>query len=799
MVRFWSRLILTHPRSILLLASFVAVVSLMAAGRWLEIHPSRSELVFSNERHAQLKQAYKREFGDGAGIVIVVDASDLSRAKQFVSTLAARLERDRGHIEELFYRVDSTPFESRSLQYLSTEELVRLRDKIEDHRELTQDLATMPGINTLFAGINREMGEALVGHLFTGFLEEGDESSRVDLDFLNSLLTQVNDRLNGIHSSASPWGEWLGAGKEPVSEGYLLTEDERYLVLLAKVRKNGQTLIPELESIQRIRAAVAEVSRAYPGIVVGVTGHDALGADEIVTARRDATLASILSLAGVTLLFFLFWKSFSAPLRALLSLAVGVCWTLGFITLTVGSLNILSAMFIPILIGLGIDYNVHLLERYGEERAGGLAPGEAMEAAIQRAGLTTATGAITTVVAFYSLLLTNFKGLVELGFITGSGLLLCFVAAFTVLPTLLILSEKRADPLVASRSAVFLGALERWSHHPRPIIVGAGLLVVASLLSLGKIRLEFNLLELQAEGTESVVWERRLLSGGGTSVWYGIVLASTPEEVQAKTAGLVALPSVDRVESIFSFLPKDPETKVAAIQALGPPLAELPARFGRLEPVNLDQLRTTLGRMRFKLGDRERFTSPSDAKLEQARQLLETLSARISSGNPAQMQEALAGYQTELFADFERKITVLRENLEASPMTLADLPHEIKDRFIGKGGTYLLQVFPHGDIWGRDPLQKFVGELRSVDPDAIGDPISAWEYGQSMEKGYLRGGLYAAAAMVVVILFSFGSVRHLVLALLPLVVGGIWALGLMELFDINFNLANLIILPLIAG
>jgi predicted RND superfamily exporter protein len=68
-----------------------------------------------------------------------------------------------------------------------------------------------------------------------------------------------------------------------------------------------------------------------------------------------------------------------------------------------------------------------------------------------------------------------------------------------------------------------------------------------------------------------------------------------------------------------------------------------------------------------------------------------------------------------------------------------------------------------------------------------------------MEQGYLMGGLYAAIAMLVVILWSFGSVGHLVLALVPLVVGGAWTLGLMELFRINFNLANLIILPLIVG
>ncbi|MFQ5988922.1 MAG: MMPL family transporter [Candidatus Methylomirabilales bacterium] len=800
MARRWSRVILWYPRTVLLLTSLLALVSLLTAARRMEIRPSRAELVFTGERLTQLKQAYKREFGVGDGIVVVVDASDLPRAKQFVSRLAAKLQGDREHIAEVFYRVDEAPFEAHSLQYLSPNELDTLHRKVDEHRELIRDVTTAPGLNTLFAAINREMGQALVGHFFTGFLEE-EKSGEVDLPFFNALLRQVRDWLSGTRSFDSPWGEWLGTGKEPVSEGYLLTDGKRYLVLLAKIRATGgQSLVPLRESIERIRTAIAEVHQDYPGIEAGVTGSDALASDEMGTARRDATLATILAIVGVTVLFLVFWRNVLTPLRALLSLAVGVCWTLGFISVSVGFLNILSAMFIPILIGLGIDYNVHLLERFAEERVAGHDPGEALENTFRRAGVTTATGAMTTVVAFYSLLLTDFKGLVELGFITGSGLLLCLGAAFTVLPALLVLQEGRTQTRIVTRSTGFLKVLERWSHRPRVVIVVAGLLAAISLPALGNIQLDFNLLELQAYGMESVDWEHRLLAEGGTSTWYGIVLAQSPDEVEAKTASLEALPTVDQVESIFSFLPEKPAAaKMVAIQALRTPLGQLPAAFGRLEPVDLTQLRTIFERMRFKLGNKDRFSSASDDELEEARGLLDTIRGRLGTANTGEMTQTLAAYQAELFADFQKKLTVLRKNLESGPMAVADLPRELQDRFIGKEGTYLLKAFPRGNIWGREGVQEFVSEVRSVDPDAIGDPISAWEHGMSMERGYLQGGLYAAIAMVVVILLSFGSLAHLLLALLPLVVGGMWTLGIMELFRINFNLANLIILPLIAG
>jgi hypothetical protein len=409
------------------------------------------------------------------------------------------------------------------------------------------------------------------------------------------------------------------------------------------------------------------------------------------------------------------------------------------------------------------------------------------------------TGAITTVVAFYSLVLTNFKGLMELGFITGSGLLLCLGAAFTVLPALLVLSDGRGDALVTVRPARFLGVLEGWSRYPRIVIAGAGVLAAASLIALGKIQLEFNLLELQAKGTESVDWELRLLAEGGTSTWYGISLARSPEEAATKKARLEALPSVHRVQSIFSFLPKEPARKITAIRALGPLLAKLPTSFGTLEPVDLEGLAATLERIRFKLGDKDRFTSASDAELEEGRGLLDGLRARLRTGSPAELRRSLTAYQTALFADFEKKITILRKNLQSRPMTVAALPRGLTDRFIGKEGSFLLRVFPQGNAWGREVVQAFVSEARSVDPDIIGDPVTAWEHGRNMEEGYLRGGLYAAIAMVVIIFWSFGSVTHLLLALLPLGVGAAWTLGLMELFHINFNLANLILLPLIAG
>src|SRR3972149_9210665 len=158
MARRWSRVISRYPRVVLLLPGLLATLSFVAGVAWLDIRPSRSEVVFAGERLIQLKQAYRREFGDRDGIVIVVDASDLARAKQFVSALADRLQRIPEPIAELFYRVDPGPLAAPPPQHLSSAELEKLRRKVEDHEALIRALDTNPGHTTLLVSINRARG-----------------------------------------------------------------------------------------------------------------------------------------------------------------------------------------------------------------------------------------------------------------------------------------------------------------------------------------------------------------------------------------------------------------------------------------------------------------------------------------------------------------------------------------------------------------------------------------------------------------------------------------------------------------
>src|SRR3989440_4905177 len=125
-------------------------------------------------------------------------------------------------------------------------------------------------------------------------------------------------------------------------------------------------------------------------------------------SQRDTTVASFASLIICALIFIYGYQETGRPVKATLCLIVGLGYTLAFATLTIGHLNLLTITFVPILIGLAIDYGVHLISRYEEE----LRRGKSEEAALTKAMVFTGqgifTGAFTTAGAFFAMAFTDF-------------------------------------------------------------------------------------------------------------------------------------------------------------------------------------------------------------------------------------------------------------------------------------------------------------------------------------------------------------------------------------------------------
>jgi len=802
-----------YRRSLLVIAValVLALLSVWVTAEKLTFKTGRGDLVAKGLPYVERYENYRAQFEDLDGMVVVVEGETSASMADFAEALAVKLQAKSHLFSEVVYKIDTRYFRSRFLLYLDQEELATLAGKLENHQGFLESVNDAPGLHSLLSSINAEISSGMVDSLLTDFLGGDDEkegNDAGDLNLLIRLLEEMTRSLTGETGYRSPWQALFTGGGDSLREkGYMVSENGDLLFMLVVPNEDETSFTGYKDAVAQARQYIAETKKDFPGITVGLTGEDVISSDEMLTTQADIETASKIALTGVALLLIIAYKGVVKPLLAVFCLLLALCWTMGFTTLTIGHLNILSVVFTTILIGLGIDFGIHILERFKEERLNGHAILEALQKTVQGTGRGNFSGAITTAMAFGAMVLTDFIGIVELGWIAGWGILFCMIAMLLVLPALITLEEKWRKPHyvrdvqeVQEKSKTAKSGLwvDKLFDHYYLIIGLCTVLVLIASVSLKDLSFDYNLLNLQAKGTEAVQYEMKILESAGRSAWSAAMLADSLEEVQQKERQLAALPTVARFESISVVVSKHQEENLHFIQEnLAPLLQEL-----AVEPEDVDfsfkTLNKSLKRIQFKLQGRDEGGDPLDP-VRVARNRLRNFLAENKNVEPGLATSRLEKFSTLLFADYRDLIEELKANAEPQPVKLEELPPKLRARYISKKGKYVIHVFPSVDIWDQDERQKYLNDLRSVDPNVTGTAVHMFESTRMMTEGYVNGGIYAMTAIIIYLFFMFRNLRTVFFVLLPVLVGSIWTVGVMDLIGLKLNMANMVILPLILG
>ena len=541
---------------------------LAAAGAAYTLHA----LTFQTATRALLPQnagyvvryaEFAKEFGELEDIVVVVEAGSFEGARAYASRLTQELAASPVKFPRVAYRIDPKGFEGRQLLYLSAAKLGEIRDKIFDHQEFMEGFAGDPSLARLLEGIDTQLAAAFVSNLFDLGLE--DKGLPADTRFLRGVLDQISTRLDRSTSYRSPWGTLFSFGEAPADAGYFLSDDRRLLFILVETPQgeNG-SFVGDRAAIEAVRSAIARLRPAFPGVQAGVTGAPALSNDEMSAAFHDSAVATALAFVLTLLVVCLAFVHVGKRLLMQGVLAVSLAWSMGFITLTVGHLTLFSVMFIPIVIGIGIDYGVYFLFRYEEEIALGRKLGDALERTGERTGPGMLISALTASGAFFVLMLTDFRGIQELGFIAGISILLAWLGMMTLFPAVLVLMDRRhatalrdAASIARQAARIHVPPLDRLTRHPRTVLIAAAVATAVSIWAVPRVSFDYNVLNLQARGTESVTWEKRVLASTGRSGARALAAADSLEELRRKQAAFERLPSVSEVDSALRVIPDD--------------------------------------------------------------------------------------------------------------------------------------------------------------------------------------------------------------------------------------------------
>lgn len=790
-----------RPWATVLLSGLLALGAGVYTVRTLDFLTSAIRLLPQRARYVVLLNQYLEDFAELDDIIVAVEAPDPSQAKRYADRLVRTL-RDDGLKSRITYRVAPGFFERRGLLYLSVDDLARLRDRLFDYEEFIGRYAARPSLARLLEGLNQQFANAMA----LGFLDLGlDGHGEADLRFLDAVVDQIMTRLDGSAPYVSPWdaGFSLGDLDDP-DAGYYFSDDKRLLFLFVAERVDEGDFASNRGQLAAIRHTIARLAPEFPDVRAGVTGGPAIADDEMGTALRDSGLATALAAVLTLALLLAAYRRLGTALLLLATLAASLLWALGFITLFVGHLSVFSVMFLSLVIGVGIDYGIYFLYRYQEEWALDARIRAALERTADRTGPGMLLGALTAAGAFFVLMLTEFQGIREFGFVSAVAIMMAFLSMLTLLPALLVLDGRRRPGLApppSCRSSLDRSESEwlvRLATRRKTILIVAGGLSAVGVWGALDVTFDHNLLKLQAAGVESVVWEQRMLASAGRSGSAALSTAGSLDELRRKQDAFSRLPSVSDVESALLLVPDKQPEKMRMIHQLAPLVAAVRvAAPPALEPATL---RAPLAVLRRRLGlAAEGITDERvRASVQRLRDKVDGTLARLDRVGPDGVG-SLRRLQGELYQDFVDKLERFQKSLDPQPVHAGEAPPELRERYVGRSGRYLLRINPAVDIWEEAGARRFIEDLRTVDPDVTGPPVTKFEATNFIERGYFEGTAYALVLVAAVTLAILRTVRGTALALAPVGLGALWTLGVMRVLGLEFNLANVWALPLIIG
>ena len=723
------------------------------------------------KQEAALNRAFP-QFTDAT--VIIVDGATPEAAESAAARLGARLTEDKAHFRAVL-RPDGGDFFARNgALYGSPAEVQRAMAALVEAQPLLGPLAADPSLR----GVAKALSTALTG------VEQGAAPlERIDRPMRD--LAAALDRVVKNQPAQFSWQRLFADG------GGTLAAPTRRLIV-TQTQLDFGALMPGARAVSAIRAAATELRLdAAHGVTIRITGEVPLADEEFATLQDNIGVVALVMLGAMLATLWFALRSVRIVAAIMLTITGGLVMTLATGLVAVGALNLISIAFIPLFVGLGVDFGIQLGVRFNAERHRGHDAQAALVRAADALGASLALAAGAIFLGFGAFLPTEYVGIAELGIIAGLGMLIAFVVSITVLPALLVLLDPQA-PREEVGLARGPGADALLARNRRTILWAFAGSMVLTIALLPLVAFDFNPLHLRDRNAPAMRALSDLTRDPLRTPNAIAILAPGAKAAEALAARLSKLPEVARAVTLGSFVPADQEAKLAAI-----------ADANLLLDLTLNPLATA--------------PAPSDAETNAA--LAETAAQlrRVSAGQttPAAVhaQQLAAAFDAVIAAPpavraraAEVLVTPLgimldqtRAVLQAEPVTRETIPPEIARDWVTPDGLARVQVFPRGDVNDNATIVRFTAAVRALAPQATGLPVATQEAARTVAWAFVQAGIIALALVSLLLYAVLRDGREVAFTLAPVVLSGFLTLGTCVVIGQPINFANIIAFPLLFG
>jgi len=711
-------------------------------------------------------------------IVAVIDAKTPDQAEDAAKRLEAGLQGMP--LMQRVWRPDDDPFLRRNgLLFLAKEDVQRTAGALMGQSEVLGALAQDPSLR----GLTATMLDNLKA---VGGSQRGMAMYTAGLDEISSAFEKV---LSGQPARVD-WQKMLAGGKtEDAPRPPGAPEPGKRRIVLVKPIIDYAALEPGEESIALVRKTAADLGlTSANGVTVRLTGQVPLADEEFATVAENMALNMSITLGVVTLILFAALRSPKLILAVLATLLAGLAMTSGAGILAIGRFNMISVAFAALFIGLGVDFGIQFATRYREERHGDDDLDRALIAAAGGIGGSLTLAAVALLAGFFCFLPTDFRGVSELGLIAGMGMIIAYVATLTFLPAAIKLLHPRAERVPIYTAS--LAAVDHWiAHHRFFVLAATAAVVVAGLPFLMHLRFDSNPMNLRDQKVESVATFLDLSKDPVTAPNKIEILTGSLDEARALAERLRTLPEVDHVDTIDSLVPHEQDEKLPLIEQAAAAMRGALDPKVKPAPSDSETVKSLLAAAKAlrKAGGGAKAPKP-------VTRFADALEA-LAKADPATRQAA----RDAAFVGFEQLLGELRQALGAQRVEPATMPADLRGDWISASGKSRVEVTPKGDSNDLDVMKHFAEAVGKIAPQASGGPVIVSEAGKTVTRAFLLAGVYAFAAIFLILVAALRRATDVALTLGPLVLAGIMSLQAADLLGMSLNFANIIALPLMFG
>ena len=722
----------------------------------------------------RLRQAaFDRTFPQGASdIVVVVDGRTPELSEEGAARLAAGLSGQKSLFHSV-RRPDSGPFWAHEgLLFESTAEVKKVIAQLLGVQPFLGSMASDPSLRGLADTLSLMMQGASSGHAAAQQLAAP----------LRGLAHAIQDVNRGKPHFFS-WQNLITGG----------ATDQRGLrhIILADPVLDFSQLQPGQRPIEAIRATAKRLQLdAAHGIRVRLTGPVPLQDEQFATLAQRVVL--IAGLAGGAIILMLWFAVRSPVLIAsiLVTTLAGLVLAMGLGLVLFHRFNVISVAFIPLFVGMGMDFGIQFSVRYRVEHCTERSVRQALVATGRIMGRSLILAAAAIGVGFLAFAPTRYYGISQLGVIAGLGMLLAVALSLTLLPALIALT--RPPGCLRVGAGARLTQLEDHIQRHRGKVVAAGVAAaVVSAVLLPLLHFDFNPMHLRNASVESVATLSDLMQDPNLS-------PNTLEVVQPNLAAADRLaatfrrdPTVYGARTLSSFIPAAQPEKMALIRDAAS-LMDLTLNPIAVAPPPSDpEVIASLNRAATQL----RQASIADPAVRADARDLAAALAELARGSPAKRARATQ----MLIPGFVTTLGQMRDLLHPGPVNIKTLPPDLVRQWLTPDGRARVSVLPKGDSNDDAVLRRFVAAGMKIAPEATGTAVYIQDYAGAVVSAFIKAGVLSFIAICGLLLIVLRHIRDVAVTMAPIILTGLLTLGICVVIGQPLNFANIIALPLLFG